>query len=116
MAFTNWLSRSIRNAGTFTSTSVTIPSGNKVTVKLNLLANSDFLTSEKTLIIRVQTSTDKITWVEQTSVQWIGGAPSVKSGIWSASFSGVSNYAGQFVRAVVTQTGSFRWGLQGEII
>lgn len=116
MAFSNWFSRSNRGAGTYTTSALTIPSGvDKVTIQLNLLANSDFSTPDKTLIFRVETSTSGAVWIEQRSINWIGGAPSVKSGKWSATINGITAFAGQLVRATVIQTGSFRWGLRGEI-
>ena len=117
MAFTNWLSRAVRGGGEYNSPNVTIPSGiDRITVQLNLLANSDFSTPDKSLTITVEVSKDNaVTWETQCIIGWVGGAPSPKSGGWTASIYGIRPLAGYLARAHISQSGSFRWGLRGEI-
>lgn len=117
MAFTNWLSRAVRNGGEYNTPNVTIPTGiNKITVELNLLANSDFSTPDKSLTISIEISRDNaVTWESHCVIGWVGGTPSPKTGKWSAMIDGIAPLAGYLARAHVSQSGSFRWGLRGEI-
>jgi hypothetical protein len=117
MAFTNWLSRANRAGGEYNTPNVTIPTGiNRITVQLNLLANSDFSTPDKSLTITIEISRDSaVTWETHCVIGWIGGAPSQKSGRWSATIDGIGALTGFLARAHVSQSGSFRWGLRGEI-
>lgn len=117
MAFTNWLNRSIRAGGEWNSPNVTIPAGvDKVTVQLNLLNNSDFSTEDKSITIWVEVSDDGgVNWQEIFRAGWVGGTPPGKSGKWYASMSGLSEFTGYLARAHISQSGSFRYGIQGEI-
>lgn len=118
MAFQSWISRANRSGGEYNSPNFTIPSGvDQVAIHLNLLANSDFSTPDKSLTITVEVSRDNaVTWEHQFTIGWIGGNPSPRSGGWDARITGIAPLAGFLARAHVSQSGSFRWGLQGEII
>jgi hypothetical protein len=117
MAFTNWMNRSIRNGGEWNSGNFTIPAGiESVNIELNLLQNSDFATPDKSITLSVEVSNDgATTWVEQMTVGWVGGTPPGRSGKWYASINGIGEFAGFLARVHISQSGSFRYGIRGEI-
>jgi hypothetical protein len=117
MSFINAISRAVRDGGEYNSPNFTVPSNIKhISIALNLQAVSAFATPDKSLTIVAETSNDgAATWQTQFQVGWVGGAPSPKSGGWTASIDGIQAFAGQLVRLHVSQSGSFRWGLNVEI-
>jgi len=121
MAFTNWLSRTNRSDRSWTSGVFTIPSGiNKVSVRLNLGTNDLFDVPTKTLYITVETADISAgPWVLQYAWSWVGGPTptTVKAGgDRRTTLDGIAYLAGKLVRARIDQTGTFRYGIQGEII
>jgi hypothetical protein len=117
MAFTNWLPRATRAGGEWNSPNISIPTGiNQITIRLNLQSNADFATPDKSITIWVEVSSDGGTsWQEVFRAGWLGGSPPPKSGIWSASATGLGEYAGMLARAHISQSGSIKYGIQGEI-
>lgn len=120
MAYSQWLPRSRRGGGEYNTQNFTVPTGIE-TVRLRLdVALADFTTPDLSVTITIQISTDNAqTWRDEMSVGWIGSVPTPRPGVpffWAAAITGISQYAGQLVRVHFSTSGSFRWGLQGEII
>lgn len=120
MAFTNWIGRSVRQGGEYNSPTVTIPAGlDEVRIQLNLLNNSDFSNTDYNIQLRVEISPDNgVTWNEYFTLAWSGGdVPQGPGGPvgWVGGVTGLAEHAGELIRAHVSSSGGFRWGIRGEI-
>jgi hypothetical protein len=117
MAYTNWLPRSNRAGGEWNSGNFLIPSGiNAISIRLNLANVSDFATPDRSITLVLEISKDGAqTWETHMVVGWIGGPPPGKGGGWYASCDGINQLAGFLARVHISQSGTFRYGIQGEI-
>jgi len=119
MAYTRWLSQTTRSGGEYNSPNVTVPSGID-TLRIHLIVvASAFATADKSLTITIEISKDGATsWTHQFTVGWIGGPVPTRPGQtgWYAAVSGLEQYAGNLARVHISQSGNFRWGLDGEIL
>jgi hypothetical protein len=118
MALSQWLPQSRRGGGEYNTGNITIPTGFD-TVHIQLDVNPvDFTTPDLSVTASVEISTDGAqTWVHQMSVGWVGVSPPPgKSGTWYAYVNGISIYAGALARVHFSTSGTFRWGLLGELI
>ncbi len=121
MALTQWLPVSRRGAGEYTTPSFTIPDGvDSVHVHLDVLDN-DFNTSAVSVTATIEVSQDGgQTWQFQMSVSWVGATPPPinRGGItgWYAAVSDLHHFVGMLVRVHFSTVGTFRWGLEGELI
>lgn len=117
MALTQWMPRSRRGGGEYNTGNFTIPSGVDVcNVQLDVTLAA-FGTPDLSVTASVEISTDGAqTWHHQMTIGWVGGQPSPKSGTWYASVNGISALAGALARVHFSTSGTFRWGLLGELI
>lgn len=120
MTFSQWLPVSRRGGGEYNTQNFTIPVGvDNVRVRLDVVPD-DFTTSDLSVTATVQISIDGAqTWQDEMVVGWLGSIqtpPPGKEIGWFAAFSDVSRYAGMLVRVHFSTSGTFRWGLEGELI
>lgn len=116
MTFLPWLPIQDREGGEYNSGNFVVPSNiDVISIRLALKKIENFSTPDLSVTITVETSIDAQIWTTQFAVGWIGGQPSPKSGGWTASVTGISNFAGQYARVHASQSGAFRWGLEVEI-
>jgi len=120
MAFAQWLPRSNRSQGNYTTQNFTIPSGID-TVRLQLdIAPNVFSSPTLFVLLTIEISSDNgQTWKPQFTVNWKGGTePQGPGGPigWRASVGGIGQYAGMLARVRFDSTGGFRWGILGEIV
>lgn len=103
-----------RDGSVWTSPNITVPSGiDKIYIQL-LVDPADFATPDKSLNAEIMVFISS-EWRHQMSVNWIGGPPPGKAGIWYAEVNDIGRYAGLLIHVNVTQQGTFRWGLHGVI-
>lgn len=119
MALTQWLQQSRRGGGEFNTPNMTVPAGiDEVRVQLDVLP-ADFAAPDLSVTATVEVSTDNAqTWIHQGSYGWVGGPqPLGPGGVrpWAGGLSGISAYAGFLVRVHFSTSGTFRWGLLGEL-
>ena len=120
MALEQWLPRSRRGGGEYNTQNHTIPVGvDVVHVRLDV-DPADFTTSDLSVTATVEVSTDGAqTWIHQMSIGWVGLIPEEipgKTWTWSAQVNGISFFAGALARVHFSTSGTFRWGLLGELI
>lgn len=117
MAFEQWLPRSRRGGGEYNTQNFTVPSGvDMVNVRLDV-DPLEFATPDLSVTATVEISTDgAVTWLHQMTVGWLGGPVIKPGGGWYASINGISGFAGALVRVHFSTSGTFRWGLEGELI
>jgi hypothetical protein len=119
MPYTNWLSKTSRVGAIYTTPNVTIPAGvDTIRVQLNVTP-TDFDTPARSVLVSIEIYTDGV-WREEASVQWIGGPlstpPPGKTAGWFGAVSGIGQHAGKLAHAIITQNGTFSWGLKGDIV
>lgn len=120
MALTQWLPASRRGGGEYNTNNFTIPAGaDSVRVRLDVNP-ADFTTPDLSVTASVEVSTDGAqTWLFQMAVGWLGADPPPNHrGLvgWYAQVNGISQYAGALVRVHFSTSGTFRWGLEGELL
>lgn len=117
MALTQWLPKSRRGGGEYNTGNITIPSGIDVcNVQLDVTP-ADFAVSTRSVTATLEISVDGAqTWQHHLTVGWVGSPPVGKGGPWNASVNGLSGLAGYLARVHFSTSGSFRWGLLGELL
>jgi len=120
MAYAVWLPKQNRQGGEWNTPNVTVPMGiDEIRIHL-LVTNSQFTTSARSITAVVQISEDGgSNWTDEMSVGWVGNSPppSAPGKIpgWYAAISGCAAYAGNLARVHISQSGTFSWGIEGEI-
>lgn len=118
MALSQWLPRSRRGGGEYNTPNYTIPSGmDRVRIVLDI-DPAEFATPDLSVTASVEVSKDGAqTWQHQMTVGWVGESPPPsKSGTWYAEVNGINALAGYLARVHFSTSGTFRWGLLGEIM
>jgi hypothetical protein len=120
MAYSVWFPKQNRAGGEWNSPNVTVPTGiDEIRVHL-LVTNSQFAVATRSITATVQVSHDGAqTWENVMSAGWVGCSPPPsapgKTPGWFAAFDGCADYIGLLVRVHVSQSGTFSWGVEGEI-
>ena len=117
MALSQWLPRSRRGGGEYNIGNFTVPAGIDVCNIVLDVSPADFDNPSLSVTASVEISTDDAqTWVHQITVGWVGQSPPPgRSGTWYASVNGLAGMAGFLARVHFSTSGTFRWGLLGEL-
>jgi hypothetical protein len=121
MAFSQWLAKSRRGGGEFTTPGLSVPAGVD-TARIQLdVTPADFDTPDLAVTATIEASFDGgQTWEFQMSTGWVGQSPPpiTRGGVegWFTAVNGLSELSGALVRVHFSTAGTFRWGLLGELI
>lgn len=118
MALNQWLPVSRRGGGEYNTSNFTIPAGiTKARVKLDV-DPADFSTPGLSVTATIETSRDgAATWQFQMSAGWVGGPlpdPIIREP-WVILMTDLYLFTGALVRVHFSTSGSFRWGILGEL-
>ena len=106
-----WLNNRRRNGGIHISATVVIPTNvNKVYAELD---SSEFDDPSASITIKIDVLQDS-NWISLGHVVWLGGTEPGRSGKFYLELD-LTAWQGHHVRAYIESTGTFRWGIQGEI-
>jgi hypothetical protein len=120
MALTSWISKASRAGGEYNSPNYAIPQGvNNLRLQLNVDADV-FEDDRRSVTLEVQVSDNgAASWSALMLTGWTGGPlPTPRPGQtagWFAGASGLAQHAGMLVRVHASSSGSFTWGMKGEL-